>query len=179
MLILISLTLLTACSDPAAPSPNAMPDSNMMDAASDAETTDALPMDSASADASEPDASFPDASFPDASIPDAAFDALPDVGLPEAGVSDCDSLKAAYDALVGPVGARCTAPTECMVVRGHCTSGGLGGCYHAVSGSVTQMVLDELNRVYRSMGCSSGSTCRCPSPPSGATCTAGGCTLVR
>ena len=146
-----------------------------MDAAAD---STAAP-DASMMDATPADASFPDATLPDASIPDAAFDALPDVSLPEAGISDCDALKDAYDALIGPVGMRCMAPSDCRVVRGHCTSGGLGGCYHAVSGSVTQMVLDELNRVYRSMGCSTGSTCRCPGPPTGATCTTGLCTIVR
>lgn len=177
--------LLVGCGSDDAPPPatDAMTLDGALDAASpdavasEAGAPDASSLDASSLDASSPDASRADASRADASRPDAS---RPEAGLSEAGVPmlSCTEIETVYEALVGRSGMRCGMAGECHVVDGHC-SVGLGGCYYAVTTTVTQESLDEVSRWWTAARCHIGApVCDCGPRPRGARCDSGGCLLT-
>ena len=82
----------------------------------------------------------------------------------------CESIEARYAQVVDEK-ASCAQPTDCRITSGHCGVG-LGGCWYAVSGDVSE--LDALAVRYSDLGCTSA-VCRCAPPPESASCVAGRC----
>lgn len=89
-------------------------------------------------------------------------------GTCKAGAANaCDSIRSSYTALVKS-NVQCKQDSDCHVLNGHCGVG-LGGCYYAVNKSLNQAKLDQLAKQFRAQKCT-GPVCRCPRPPSGASC---------
>jgi len=179
LLPIFTLLLITSCASDDAPP---MADASLMDATVDGPVTDASEPDGSLADAMSMDASSPDAEIPDASIPDVGIPdvSVPDVGAPDSGTPmlSCAEIQSVYDALVGPAAMRCSMPGTCQILDGHCGVG-LGGCYHAVTTTVTQDALDEVARWWTANRCDVGApVCDCGPRPSGARCDSGGCLAI-
>lgn len=176
LLSVFALLFITSCASDDAPP---MADATAMDATvdgpvADGSSPDAMTMDAMTMDASAPDSSIPDASIPDVGIPDVS---IPDVGVPDGGTPmlSCMEIQSVYDALIGPAAMRCSMPSSCQILDGHCGVG-LGGCYYAVTTTVTQEALDEVARWWTANRCHIGApVCDCGPRPSGARCDSGGC----
>ena len=175
--LVLSVLLVVACGGEGS-DPSAL-DAMAMDGA-----LDAMPMDASGSDADMSDAEVPDAVAMDAASPDAM---APDATRPEGGASDagfaeggiptltCPEVEAVYDALVGPPGMRCGMGDACHVIDGHC-SVGLGGCYYAVTTTVTQDSVDEVRNWWVGNRCDEGvGVCDCGPRPAGAECVMGRC----
>jgi len=178
--MLLSVLLVVACGgEDSEPS---TPDAMAMDGALDAMLADASGSDADVDDAEVPDAMAMDAASPDAASPDAS---LPDGGGSDAGFAEggipmltCPEVETVYGTLVGPPGMRCGMGDTCHVLDGHC-SVGLGGCYYAVTTTVTQESLDEVRSWWVGNGCDEGAgVCDCGPRPSGAACVMGRCQFV-
>ncbi len=96
----------------------------------------------------------------------------PPVGSEVRSLVSCGDVAEAYRRLMEENRA-CSSDADCHVVEGSCAIG-LGGCWYAVSRSVTFDDADRLTARYRELGCS-GPVCRCAAPPERAACVEGVC----
>lgn len=97
----------------------------------------------------------------------------PPVGSEVRSLVSCGDVAEAYRRLMEENRA-CSSDDDCHVVEGSCAIG-LGGCWYAVSRSVTFDDADRLTARYRELKCS-GPVCRCAAPPERAACVEGVCT---
>ena len=74
----------------------------------------------------------------------------------------CDEIQQTYADLVGD-NAGCEKAEDCQILWGQCGQG-LGGCYEAVNGNVTQEQLTALGQEFAEMGCTQW-VCDCSPPP--------------
>ena len=133
-------------------------DSITLDGSTDVGPKDAAPIDASPMDADPLDADPLDADPIDADPSDA--DPGPDAGR------NCRKIEDDYQALVSMT--MCDQPSDCHLVYGQCGVG-LGGCYHAVTTTVTQAQLDALGQEYSQRGCTMA-VCDCAQPPNTISC---------
>ncbi len=95
------------------------------------------------------------------------------VAGPACAAPSCPSLEAEYLARIAQTA--CGADADCHLVDGHCGVG-LGGCYHAVSGDVTQAELDAIAAEWTALRCDVGRpVCDCAPRPDSVQCATGAC----
>jgi hypothetical protein len=97
----------------------------------------------------------------------------PPVGPEVQSLVACGDVAEAYRRLMEE-NRSCSSDDDCHIVEGACAIG-LGGCWYAVSRSVTYDDADRLTARYRELACN-GAVCRCAAPPERAACVEAVCT---